>query len=202
MRALLAPENGILRDTRKTRQSASITRLNGRRVEARPPATGHRRRIFENMANTTSAKKATRKIARRTIINKSRRTQMRGCGPHRRRGDQERRPRCGAEGDGARRAGTDAGSAAQHHSQEQCEPEGLAAGASDRQAREMRLIEKYIRQKPGRAGLFLLMPVASRPPSSANPCAIMRCSAYFYGRCASCDAGPDNQGCDDFCALR
>jgi small subunit ribosomal protein S20 len=29
------------------------------------------------MANTTSAKKATRKIARRTIINKSRRTQMR-----------------------------------------------------------------------------------------------------------------------------
>jgi small subunit ribosomal protein S20 len=37
------------------------------------------RRIFENMANTTSAKKATRKIARRTIVNKSRRTQMRGA---------------------------------------------------------------------------------------------------------------------------
>src|SRR3954468_6375104 len=35
-------------------------------------------RKFENMANTTSAKKATRKIARRTIVNKSRRTQMRG----------------------------------------------------------------------------------------------------------------------------
>ncbi len=31
------------------------------------------------MANTTSSKKATRKIARRTIINKSRRTQMRGA---------------------------------------------------------------------------------------------------------------------------
>jgi small subunit ribosomal protein S20 len=31
------------------------------------------------MANTTSAKKATRKIARRTEINKSRRTQMRGA---------------------------------------------------------------------------------------------------------------------------
>lgn len=31
------------------------------------------------MANTTSAKKATRKIARRTMINKSRRTQMRGA---------------------------------------------------------------------------------------------------------------------------
>ena len=30
------------------------------------------------MANTPSAKKATRKIARRTLINKSRRTQMRG----------------------------------------------------------------------------------------------------------------------------
>jgi small subunit ribosomal protein S20 len=29
------------------------------------------------MANTTSAKKATRKIARRTVINKSRRTEMR-----------------------------------------------------------------------------------------------------------------------------
>ena len=29
------------------------------------------------MANTTSAKKATRKIARRTIVNKSRRTEMR-----------------------------------------------------------------------------------------------------------------------------
>jgi small subunit ribosomal protein S20 len=56
----------------------SITRLNGRRIQARLPATGHRRRIFENMANTTSAKKATRKIARRTVINKSRRTQMRG----------------------------------------------------------------------------------------------------------------------------
>ena len=31
------------------------------------------------MANTTSAKKATRKIARRTVINKSRRTQMRNA---------------------------------------------------------------------------------------------------------------------------
>ena len=31
------------------------------------------------MANTSSAKKATRKIARRTVVNKSRRTQMRGA---------------------------------------------------------------------------------------------------------------------------
>lgn len=30
------------------------------------------------MANTTSAKKATRKIARRTVVNKSRRTRVRG----------------------------------------------------------------------------------------------------------------------------
>ena len=31
------------------------------------------------MANTSSAKKATRKIARRTLVNKSRRTKMRGA---------------------------------------------------------------------------------------------------------------------------
>jgi small subunit ribosomal protein S20 len=48
-------------------------------VIIRPPAIGHCRRTFENMANTTSAKKATRKIARRTIINKSRRTEMRSA---------------------------------------------------------------------------------------------------------------------------
>src|SRR3979490_2480254 len=54
-------------------------RLSGRRAQARPSAIGHCRRIFESMANTTSAKKATRKIARRTIVNKSRRTQMRGA---------------------------------------------------------------------------------------------------------------------------
>jgi small subunit ribosomal protein S20 len=57
------------------KQSASIRQTVG---SFRPPAIGHWRRTFENMANTTSAKKATRKIARRTIINKSRRTQMRG----------------------------------------------------------------------------------------------------------------------------
>ena len=44
------------------------------------------------MANTTSSKKATRKIARRTIINKSRRTQMRGAVRTVEAGDQERRP--------------------------------------------------------------------------------------------------------------
>jgi small subunit ribosomal protein S20 len=58
----------------------SVDHADERRARSSPiTATGHRRRIFENMANTTSAKKATRKIARRTIINKSRRTQMRGA---------------------------------------------------------------------------------------------------------------------------
>ena len=89
------------------------------------------------MANTTSAKKATRKIARRTIINKSRRTQMRGAvrtvEEAIKRGDR----------DAALKAMTRAepelmqGGAAQYHSQEQCEPKGLASGAPDRQAREM-----------------------------------------------------------------
>ena len=89
------------------------------------------------MANTTSAKKATRKIARRTIINKSRRTQMRGAvrtvEEAIKSGDRE----AALEGDEERGTGTDAGGAAQHHSQEQCEPEGVAPDARDRQAREM-----------------------------------------------------------------
>jgi len=51
------------------------------------------------MANTTSAKKATRKIARRTIINKSRRTQMRGAVRTVEGSDQEWRSRGGAQGD-------------------------------------------------------------------------------------------------------
>jgi small subunit ribosomal protein S20 len=52
--------------------------FNGRHTQAGHPRQDRCRRKFENMANTTSAKKATRKIARRTIVNKSRRTQMRG----------------------------------------------------------------------------------------------------------------------------
>jgi small subunit ribosomal protein S20 len=46
---------------------------------ARSPSDRSPPKEFENMANTTSARKATRKIARRTAINKSRRTQMRGA---------------------------------------------------------------------------------------------------------------------------
>jgi small subunit ribosomal protein S20 len=80
--SLFAPEHGILKNALdehpcKTHQRRSHD-LNGRRAQARP-LSDQRRRIVENMANTTSAKKATRKIARRTIINKSRRTQMRGA---------------------------------------------------------------------------------------------------------------------------
>jgi len=59
--------------------AASITPLSRRRAY---PRARHRRaapKEFETMANTTSAKKATRKIARRTVINKSRRTEMRGA---------------------------------------------------------------------------------------------------------------------------
>jgi small subunit ribosomal protein S20 len=72
--------NGLLKDTHlKGKPAASITRFK------RPARSCHDQertvtaRIFETMANTTSAKKATRKIARRTAINKSRRTQMRGA---------------------------------------------------------------------------------------------------------------------------
>jgi small subunit ribosomal protein S20 len=74
----LIAKNGTARGHPKTRIHRSLF---GRPARLSPDhlAIGHRRRIFENMANTTSAKKATRKIARRTIINKSRRTQMRGA---------------------------------------------------------------------------------------------------------------------------
>src|ERR1700730_5118084 len=64
----------MFRNTLKT----TPAQFNGRRHLSRRPATSRCRRKFENMANPTPAKKATRKIARRTIVNKSRRTQMRG----------------------------------------------------------------------------------------------------------------------------
>jgi small subunit ribosomal protein S20 len=78
MQAYLLAESGIVRDTRK---HEIVDHASGRPARFKPDhlAIGHRRRIFETMANTSSAKKATRKIARRTIINKSRRTQMRGA---------------------------------------------------------------------------------------------------------------------------
>jgi small subunit ribosomal protein S20 len=60
------------------RHTSVTSAFNGRRHQAGHPRHNRCRRKFENMANTSSAKKATRKIARRTIVNKSRRTQMRG----------------------------------------------------------------------------------------------------------------------------
>ena len=76
--ASICPQRmSLFRDTPKT----CCRRLRAwRRAHRSPPPNDRlRRRIIENMANTTSAKKATRKIARRTIVNKSRRTQMRGA---------------------------------------------------------------------------------------------------------------------------
>ena len=68
------------------------------------------------MANTTSAKKATRKIARRTAINKSRRTQMRGAvrtvEEAIKRGDRDAALKAMVNAEPR----VDAGGAAQHHS--------------------------------------------------------------------------------------
>jgi small subunit ribosomal protein S20 len=75
--SLLASSMAFSQNTRK-QTPASPAQFNGRHTQAGHPRQVRCRRKFESMANTTSAKKATRKIARRTIINKSRRTQMRG----------------------------------------------------------------------------------------------------------------------------
>jgi small subunit ribosomal protein S20 len=74
----IGSRHGILRDVRHNQQRRS---LNLKRSACAFAIESERSqpRIFEDMANTTSAKKATRKIARRTAINKSRRTQMRGA---------------------------------------------------------------------------------------------------------------------------
>jgi small subunit ribosomal protein S20 len=69
-------KNGNVRTPWKT-QPAITQFERPARSRADHPSDDSRR--IENMANTTSAKKATRKIARRTIVNKSRRTQMRGA---------------------------------------------------------------------------------------------------------------------------
>src|SRR6266446_5394054 len=112
------------------------------------------------MANTTSAKKATRKIARRTIINKSRRTQMRGAvrivEEAIKSGDRDAALKAMA------RAEPELMQAAQYYSQEQCEPKGLAARASDRQADEINQPKKKFAKQPGSAGLFLFVFILHR----------------------------------------
>lgn len=75
--SVLAPANAILRDGPWNIKSEPVLKRPARlfAIKSKRSPEG----IFETMANTTSAKKATRKIARRTVINKSRRTQMRGA---------------------------------------------------------------------------------------------------------------------------
>ena len=118
------------------------------------------------MANTTSAKKATRKNARRTIINKARRTKLRGAVRTVEEAIKTGDRNAALEGDEARRAGTDAGGAAQHHSPQQREPKGFAADASDREARASELIVELTksenRQGPGSPGFFFCATLALR----------------------------------------
>ncbi len=81
--SILTSDHGILKNTlefKNTPESTTSVDHAFERQALRPDYPSDiSRRTVENMANTTSAKKATRKIARRTIINKSRRTQMRGA---------------------------------------------------------------------------------------------------------------------------
>jgi small subunit ribosomal protein S20 len=65
---------------RLTQQRRSFGQYNERPARLSAiEAKRHPLEEFETMANTKSAKKATRKIARRTVINKSRRTEMRSA---------------------------------------------------------------------------------------------------------------------------
>jgi small subunit ribosomal protein S20 len=73
-----ASGHGSLRNTSRTHSRVDHAISTAGALEP-DQQSDQRRRTIETMANTTSAKKATRKIARRTIINKSRRTQMRGA---------------------------------------------------------------------------------------------------------------------------
>jgi hypothetical protein len=84
------------------------------------------------MANTTSAKKATRKIARRTIVNEGRE------------GSNEARRACPHEG-----------GPAQHRSQEPGQPQSLAPEPSDREARSVSDTQTTISESPAFAPGFL-----------------------------------------------
>ena len=87
------------------------------------------------MANTTSARKAARKIARRTEINKARRSRMRSAVRQVEEaiaaGDRNKALEAMKTG----RAAADARRAPGPGAPERREPQGLAADASDRQAR-------------------------------------------------------------------
>jgi small subunit ribosomal protein S20 len=109
----------------------------------------HRRRIVENMANTTSAK-AARQDCRHTIVNKSRSTQMRGAVRI-----VERRSRTATatprQGDGARRPGSGYQRNIIHKNNK---PKGFAAHIRSPSWRN-ELNRKEIRQEVGSAGFFL-----------------------------------------------
>ena len=89
------------------------------------------------MANTKSARKATRKIARRTDRQQSAPLAAAQFGPQDRGSDRLRRPHRGLGGVQGGRAGDHACGAARRRAQEQCQPESLAPRPSHRQARQV-----------------------------------------------------------------
>jgi hypothetical protein len=80
------------------------------------------------MANTKSAKKATRQIARRTVINKARRTRVRSA--------VRKIEEAIASGDRAAAVAAMAGET-RHRSSQCSTPQSFAAGAPHRQARQI-----------------------------------------------------------------
>jgi hypothetical protein len=111
------------------------------------------------MANTTSAKKATRKIARRTIINKS-------PHPDARRGRIVEEAIKSGDRDAALKAmtrgtGTHAGRPAQHHPQEQCQPRSRGSRIKSPNSRNKITDRKIFVRKPGALPGFFFRPHCS-----------------------------------------
>ena len=137
----------------------------------RPAAQDHAPRTYGtegSMANTKSAKKKTRVIARRTKINQHRRSMMRGTCPQGRGSDRRRRPQCGIGGAPCRRAADHARQPEGHRSQEDGEPQGVASDTPDRQDRAGRSVtyDRFpvanVFQNPARAGFFVCRLANSR----------------------------------------
>ena len=150
------------------------------------------------MANTKSAKKATRKIARRTVINKARRTRVRSAV----RKIEE------AIASGNRAAAVAAMAEAEPalirarkswHCPSQCStPQSFAADASHRQARQIdppsrtsargnRTCKEFCRREESRwTAIFLLQ----------------NCHFQQVNQAESCSRGPAPQAASDFCLVR
>jgi len=132
------------------------------------------------MANTTSAKKATRKIARRHHYQ-----QVASHPDARRKSALSKRRSRAADRDAALKAmtraepETHAGRPAQHHPQEQCQPKGLAARTSNRKAREITDLRKYSSKKPGALPGFFFFTVVL--PGRFHCCEILA-SRFFDDR--------------------